>query len=427
MLCKGPTQCFSAGMAFGIADPAMKTPVLLLLAILLLPTAHAADWPQYLGQKGDGISSETINGDWKGKPPKTLWTAEVGKGCGSWAIVKGKAFVAGNDGRQDTIWCLNANTGKAIWRHHYPEKLSPNLYEGGPNTTPTIDGGRVYTLSKSGVLYCLNLADGRPIWRKHLKNDFGGKAGSWGYSASPVVDGALLYVLPGSKNGGFYALNKKDGSVAWHTRDVRRSGYSAPILTTIRGKNAALVFYGRSVVAHDLAAKGKVIFEFPWKTSYDVNASNPHYHDGKLFIASGYGMGYSVLEVSGAKPKIIHQDHDIRMIFQNSVRTGGTITGVFGDKRIDAELIRMDMASGKIHWRRKMPGTRGSSALIGNTFILLSETGDLIAGRVSNKGFTETGRQKILSRKCWSPFAVAEGKLFARNNKGSAICLDVSR
>ncbi|NIP96729.1 MAG: hypothetical protein GWO24_26155, partial [Akkermansiaceae bacterium] len=137
-------------------------------------------------------------------------------------------------------------------------------------------------------------------------------------------------------------------------------------------------------------------------------------------------MGYTVLDVSGAKPEILHRDNDIRMIFQNSVRTGGTITGVFGDKRIDAELIRMDMASGKIHWRRKMPGTRGSSALVGDTFLVLSETGDLIAGRVSDRGFTETGRTKILSSRCWSPFAVAEGKLFARNNDGEAVCLDVS-
>lgn len=398
----------------------------LLLLSSLFSSLPAADWPQYLGPKGDGISAEIINGDWKNKPPKTLWTAKVGKGCGSWSIVGNKALVAGNDGQNDIVRCLDAQTGKPIWRHQYPEKLQPNLYEGGPNTTPTVDGNRVYTLSKSGVLFCLNLADGRPVWRKHLKDDFGGKPGSWGYSASPVIDGNLVYVLPSSKESGFYALNKKDGSVAWHTKDVRRAGYAAPTLTTIKGKKAALVFYGRSLVAHDLSKKGEILFEHRWKTSYDVNASNPQYHDGMVFIASGYGMGYAVLDVTGSTPKVLHQDHDIRMIFQNSVRTGGTVTGVFGDKRIDAELIRMDMASGKIHWRKQMPGTRGSSALVGDTFLLLSETGDLVAGKVSDQGFTETGRQSILRRTCWSPFAVSGGKLFARNNNGDAICLDVS-
>ncbi len=181
------------------------------------------------------------------------------------------------------------------------------------------------------------------------------------------------------------------------------------------------------MVAHDLGAKGRILFQFPWKTSYDVNASNPQYHKDKLFIASGYGMGYTVLDVAGSKPKVLHHDRDLRMIFQNSVRTDGTITGVFGDKRIDAELVRMDMASGRILWRKKIPGTRGSSALVGDTFLVLSETGDLIAGRVSDRGFTETGRKRILKSKCWSPFAVSDGRLFARNNSGDAVCLDVSR
>ena len=86
----------------------------------------------------------------------------------------------------------------------------------------------------------------------------------------------------------------------------------------------------------------------------------------------------------------------------------------------------MDLASGEILWRKAMPGTRASSALIGETFLLLSETGDLVAGGVSDSGFTETGRLNILPRKCWSPFAVSDGRLIARNNSGEAVCLDVS-
>ena len=404
--------------SFNIFSPAF-------IFAILSSVAPAADWPQYLGPSGDAISSETIHGDWETRAPKVLWKAKVGKGCGSWSIFAGKALVVGNDGANDIVSCRNAETGKLIWQHQYPEKLVPNLYEGGPNTTPTVDGNRVYTLSKSGVLFCLSLEDGRPVWRGHLKDDLGGDPGSWGFTASPVVDGNLVYVLPCSKDGAFYALDKMTGKVAWHTSNIQRSGYATPVLTEIKGKKAALVFYGRTVVAHDLTAKGRILFEHRWKTSYNVNASNPQYYEGKVFFASGYGMGYAVLDVTGKTPKILHRDQDIRMIFQNSIRSGNTITGVFGDKRIDAELMRMDLATGKIHWREKMPGTRASSALVGSTQVLLAETGELIAGKVSNSGFKETGRLKILSGKCWSPFAVSDGRLIARSNNGDAVCLDV--
>ncbi|NIP93413.1 MAG: alcohol dehydrogenase, partial [Akkermansiaceae bacterium] len=99
---------------------------------LLLPVSAATDWPQYLGPNGGAVSPEKINGDWMSTPPRTLWTAKVGKGCGSWAVKDGKALVMGNDGSKDTVWCFDAGSGKVIWRHVYPESISANLYEGGP-------------------------------------------------------------------------------------------------------------------------------------------------------------------------------------------------------------------------------------------------------------------------------------------------------
>ncbi|HBM77941.1 MAG TPA: hypothetical protein DD438_07505 [Verrucomicrobiales bacterium] len=256
------------------------------ILVILGSVASAADWPQYLGLRGDAISSETINANWKANAPKVLWKCQVGKGCGSWSIVNGKALVVGNDKGNDVVSCRDADTGKLIWQHQYPEKLVANLYEGGPNTTPTVDGNRVYTLSKSGVLFCLNLGDGRPIWRRHLRDELGGKPGGWGFTASPVVDGDLVYVLPCSKDGAFYALEKKTGKIAWNTTNIQRSGYATPVLTEIGGKRAALVFYGRTVVAHDLTAKGKIgdsnwfVGQIGGLAVYDQQANGEDYFNG---------------------------------------------------------------------------------------------------------------------------------------------------
>jgi len=401
----------------------MKLP--LLLVALLPGLTLAQDWPRYLGPDGSGKVEGKIRTNWKADKPKELWRKDLGQGCTSFAIAGEKVVVMGNKDNTDIVWCLDAATGKEIWTHKYPEKLDPKLYDGGPNATPTIDGDVVYTLSRTGNLFCLSMADGKPKWHKHFQKDFKGTAPSWGYSASPVVKGDLLYCLPCADDGGLFALEKSTSKVSWKSGDKTKPGYAAPVFFNHKGREVVAAFHGRELVTYNLGGKGKPVFNFGWRTSYDVNASNPQYHDGLMFLASGYGMGYVVIDVSGSKPKVLHKDEDLRMIFQNSILLDGDILGVFGDKNIAAELIRMDIKTGKPHWRAKMPGTRGSSLMVGDQIVILAETGDIICGEPAKSGWTEHGRVKALSSVSWAPVAFAHGRIFARSNKGEAVCLEV--
>ena len=404
----------------------MRTILTLLAGLLLSTLTRAQDWPRYLGPDGSGKVDGTLRTDWSANKPKELWRKDLGKGCTSFAIAGEKVVVMGNKDNQDIVWCLDAKSGKEIWTYKYAENLDPKLYEGGPNATPSIDGDVVYTLSRTGNLFCLSMADGKPKWHKHYQSDFGGKAPSWGYSASPIVKGDLLYCLPCANDGGLIALKKGTGEVSWKSGDNTKPGYAAPVFFKYKGSEVLAAFHGRELVTYSIEGKGKPVFNFGWRTSYDINASNPQYFDGMMFLASGYGMGYVVIDVSGSEPKILHKQEDMRMIFQNSILVDGDILGVFGDKNIDAELIRMEMKSGKVHWREKMPGTRGSCLMVGKQMIILAETGDIICGEPGKSGWTEHGRVKGLSSVSWAPVAFAHGRIFARSNKGDAVCFDVN-
>ena len=71
-------------------------------------------------------------------------------------------------------------------------------------------------------------------------------------------------------------------------------GYAAPILAGPKGGEQLIIFGGDAL--HGLDPKtGKSLWSYPWKTSYDVNATTPTYHDGFLFITSGYGHGGAML------------------------------------------------------------------------------------------------------------------------------------
>ena len=197
------------------------------------------------------------------------------------------------------------------------------------------------------------------------------------------------------------------------------------MIADYRGKKTAFVFHGRKLVAYDLAAKGVVLFDYTWRTPYDVNASNPVFQNNMLHLSSGYGMGNIVLDLSGDEPKELHRDRDRRMIFQNALPKEGDIIGVFGDKGMKAEVYRMEMKTGKLKWAVSIPGSRGSALMSGDKLIILSETGELIFGKESDNQFSITGRHKILPKLCWSPPAFSDGRLFARSNGGKLVCVSL--
>jgi len=398
-----------------------------ILSCFVVGLASAAPWSSYLGPNGDGTAEGNIPVKIQKEGPKTLWKADIGRGCSSFAIDRGKAVTVGNKDNKDTIWCFDAKSGDVIWKKTYDEALAPKYYDGGPGATPTIHGDLVYNLSKSGRLSCHDLKTGDKNWLVHFKKDLKGNMPTWGFSSSPLIYKDVLITLPCAKKGAMVALDPKTGRIKWQSENTARPGYAAPVFYQHKGKDAAVVFHGRSIVGYDLTAKGEVLYEFEWRTPYDVNASNPQVLGNLLHFSSGYNMGYAVIDISKPKPTLVHRDRDLPMIFQNSFLMGDDLVGCFGDKRYDTELYRMDFKTGKILWKHPLPGTRGSTAKIGETIVVLTETGHLVFGKATEKGFDETGRHEILEKLCWAPLAIGEGKLFARTNKGKAVCLDLAK
>ena len=85
---------------------------------LALPAA-ADDWPRWRGADGSGVSRES---DWKPAAlakPKVLFRSQLGEGVAAVSIVAGKLYTLGNQGGQDVVSCLDAVTGKPLWRHVY--------------------------------------------------------------------------------------------------------------------------------------------------------------------------------------------------------------------------------------------------------------------------------------------------------------------
>ncbi|HYF33642.1 MAG TPA: PQQ-binding-like beta-propeller repeat protein, partial [Prosthecobacter sp.] len=110
-----------------------------VVSILGVSVLQAADWPHWRGPARNGISEEKgWRSQWTGDP-KVLWEAEVGLGFSSFAVADGRVLATGHEDEKDTVFCLDAKTGKEIWKHSYPADLGDKYYEGGTSATPTID------------------------------------------------------------------------------------------------------------------------------------------------------------------------------------------------------------------------------------------------------------------------------------------------
>ncbi len=195
-------------------------------AVVCAVTASGADWPNFRGPNHDGISSETgWIAKWPAEGPKQLWKASVGTGFASIAVAGGRAYVMGNLAETDTVYCFDAETGKPVWKYSYPAALDPKMHEGGPGATPTVDGGRVYTASKQGLVFCLDAAKGQLIWSNNAASLVGAGVPNWGFAASVLVQDNLLILDMGGSGA---ALDKSNGQVVWSSAK-EAGGYATPL------------------------------------------------------------------------------------------------------------------------------------------------------------------------------------------------------
>jgi outer membrane protein assembly factor BamB len=388
-------------------------PTLVFVSVVI--SAQAADWPRFRGPAQDGISPETgLNAKALEGGGKILWKTNIGTGFSSITIANGRVYTMGNANATDTIWCLDASTGKEIWKHSYAEELKPNLYEGGPNATPTVDGDRVFTLSKTGKALCLDAAKGTVVWEKDLAKDLGAKKPEWGFSGSVLIEGDLAIYNVGEAGAG---LNKKTGEVVWKS-GTGASGYSQAIAFNL-GKDRLAIFMAASDAIALNPKTGVVAWTHPWKTSYDINAADPIVSGNKVFVSSGYNHGASVFEVIDNKTKVIWENKNLRNQFSSSVLCKGHLYGVD-----EGQLRCVDFATGEVKWTDKASG-KGTLILADGKLLVLSEKGELIIAEASTEAFKPLGRAQILGGKCWTTPALANGKLYARNAKGDLVCVEL--
>ncbi len=385
----------------------------------LYNTVEAADWPNWRGPNHNGISNETgWFTTWPEAGPKVLWEKTLGPGFASMAVSKGRVYAMGNIKDNDILYCLDADTGKEIWKKSYPCPIFKKQHEGGPSATPTVNGDSVYTFSKNGDAIRFKTATGEVVWHKKLNKDLGFKHPRWYFASSALIIDKMVILNVGSYG---IALNKADGSVIWDN-GKSAAGYSTAVPFTMDGKKCIALFTAKEMVA--LVPKtGKILWKIPWKTSYDVNAADAIIEGNKIFLSSGYNTGCAVYTFGSSDFTEDWKNKNIRNHFNSCVLWKGYIYGVDDGKSVSC----LDFKTGEVKWAQKGFG-KGSLMLADGKLIILSDKGKLAIAEASPTEYKELASAQILpKKKCWTVPVLANGRIYARNNPdGQLVCLDVS-
>lgn len=443
----------------------------LFLLICLSSLAQADDWPQWLGPKRDSVWREQgiVERFPKGGLP-VKWRTEVGLGYAGPAVAGGKVYlmdyqltagtIENNPGGRgnlqgiERVLCLDAATGKLLWKHEYPRSYSIS-YPSGPRCTPTVDAGNVYTLGAEGDLICLDAASGAVVWSKSLTKEYATQTPVWGFAAHPLVVDDLLYCVVGGRESVAVAFNKHTGREVWRALSATEPGYCPPTLIEHGGVKQLLIWHPQSINSLN-PRTGEVYWSVSLAPSYGMSVTAPRKADDLLYV-SGIGDAAALLQLDNKQPAA---EAVWRGTPKNAVYCANSTPLIFGGTIYGADcqygaLRAVQLATGERQWETFEPTSGGNRRVSHGTCFLVrhehpatesevgppvmrcflfSETGHLILARLSPKGYEELDRFHVLepTNECfgrsvvWSHPAFAQKCVFARNDK-ELVCVDLAK
>jgi outer membrane protein assembly factor BamB len=423
----------------------MRTAALAFIALSLT----AADWPHWRGPTRDGRTPEPSgykDGKWIAAKP--LWSANVGEGSTSPLLVGDRLYTLGHRDDKDHVVCLDAASGKELWKVSYAAKrfgrhaLGDQGMYGGPTPTPEYDPATrlLYTLNNDGDLLCLDTADrGAKKWSLNLydthkmpqrpKVGTGGQQRDYGYTSSPLVWKDWLLVEAGGKNGNVVAFEKRTGKKAWASANTDLAGHTGGMaLLDVEGVPCVgvLTLYNLVVARLDRGHEGETVGTFEWATEFGNNVASPVAAGDGVLITSAYNkkaickvrVSLSGLKEAWRQPypskactPVVHKGH-VYFAWQ--------------------KVHCLDLATGKLRWEGGHVSDPGSCLVTSDErLIVWGQNGKLslveTAAR-SPKEYTELARlDRVFNVHAWPHVALANGRLCVKDRRGNVKVFAVSK
>lgn len=257
---------------------------------------------QWRGPERNGKYPDTgLLKEWpEGGPALVLKKDGLPNGYSTPVMYEGMIYISGKRDDADVLTCLDLQ-GNVIWETVYGQSWE-NTYPESRNT-PTIENGRIYITGGMGTVVCMDTETGEILWNVNTHEDFGGEFHRWGMAESVVLTDNAVISTPVGDRTVAVALDKEDGSVLWESGSAGGvRSYVSPLLIDHNGKEIILIVSSEDLIAVDPGA-GELMWSFDIVTGHAPRGSRnntvtPLYHDGSVFVTSGYDVDAIMVSLS---------------------------------------------------------------------------------------------------------------------------------
>ena len=311
----------------------------------------------------------------------------------------------------DVFLCLDAATGKTLWKRVFRERGLNHRKVYSPLCVPCVDGGRLYGLGSSGRVYCLDAVTGKPIWESDVgkaaeqfeqMRELCARTGARGFEpmafnhAVIVADGVVVVGDGGTPLGagrrgeepGIVGFDAGTGRRIWQIPDCLHQ-FGTPSRWDHKGRQYVIAAGKKRMLAVE-PRSGKVLWELKGKISDSVTLAVNHdyavVNTNSTKDPNGEGPTCYRIDLAGAT-KLWHlpQAGDLFICL-----VGPVIHGRHAYVRAKGGLACVELATGKV---------LGSVRMFGHAY----------AGYVAADGLLFDHRLRVC--KAWPDFRKLEGEL----------------
>ena len=197
--------------------------------ILLCTALTATDWDRFRGPDGGGVVETGKLPSSFGEKRNLHWRTALPAGHSSPIVSNGRVFLTAFEGDELLVICLDAASGKVLWRKAAPRDRKSSVDKRNSPASPSAaaDGQAIYVFFQDAGLVSYDY-QGKLLWRTPL----GPFQNVYGMGASPVIAGELVVLVCDQSSGSFAAaFERATGKQRWRVdRKEALSGHATPLV-----------------------------------------------------------------------------------------------------------------------------------------------------------------------------------------------------